>query len=554
MKRNLSVLADGTFDLVVIGGGIYGAFVAWEAVLRGLSVALVERGDFGSATSANSQKIVHGGFRYLQHADFKRMRESIRERTTLMRIAPHLVHPLPVLIPTCGHGMRGKEVLKFALSVYDLVSFDRNFVKDPQKKIPRGHLLPKKDVQTIIPNLPEDHLTGGGVFYDAQVYNSERLLLSILRSAEKAGACIANYVRVHGFMIEGNCIKGVEVEDVFTGERFTIRSRMVVNTSGPWVYQVLGLLKQFQASKNFPLVKSVNVVTRQLFKNYAVGIYGKRRYEDKDSILNKGSRLFFVTPWRNHSVVGTALSFYDRNPDDLRVTRNDVQSFLNDFNLAYPDAKLKPEDVLFVHKGFLPSSGLNSKTRDVQISKKYRILNHRQDGLEGIVSVIGVKYTTARDVAEKAIDHIFQIWGRKFSRSLSSATAVYGGEIERFEDFLKEGVRKDSSRIEENLIKRLLYNYGARYSEVLKYFNPSPGEPSSYAVLRAEVLHGIREEMVLKLSDIVLRRTELGSAGHPGTEALQICAKTMQEEMGWSLARMQQELEEVNKVYELWDE
>ncbi len=556
MKRNLTQLTQVTYDLLIIGGGIYGACVAWDAVLRGLSVALVEGRDFGGATSANSQKIIHGGFRYLQHADFKRMRESIRERTTLMKIAPHLVHPLPVLIPTSGHGMKSKSLFSIALSIYDAVSFDRNWDVDASKHIPRGYTLSKNEVLRLLPKMPSEDLTGAAVFHDAQVYNSERLTLSFLKSAQKKGLHCANYVKITGFLRKTDAVCGVEVEDTLTAEKFSIQSRMVVNTAGPWVYRVLGLLEEYRDRQKFPLVKSINLVTPLLFDRYAVGIYGKNKFYDKDALINKGSRLFFITPWRNRSVVGTALSYYDKNPDDLKVTQEDVQEFLTDFNQACPLAQLTLKDVSWIHSGFLPSSGVNPKAGNVQISKKYQILDHRTQGLHGLISTVGVKYTTARDVAEKVVDKVFEIRGEKSSSSMSAITPVDGGNIEQLNQYLEEAIEKlrgQGLRAEE--VQSLIYNYGSTHSEVLKYTRNEKEDHKlspSLSLLKAQVVYGVREEMAQKLSDIILRRTELGSAGNPGEEILKFCADVMGEELGWTLEKKQRELSEMQKIYTLF--
>jgi glycerol-3-phosphate dehydrogenase len=290
-----------------------------------------------------------------------------------------------------------------------------------------------------------------------------------------------------------------------------------------------------------------------LVRNYAVGIYGKSHYEDKDALLDKGARLFFVTPWMGHSIVGTALSYYDGNPDQLNVTAEDIQKFLDEFNAAYPDAKLKREDVSFVHRGFLPSSGPGSKTNDVQISKKYQILDHRKDGIYGLISVIGVKYTTARDVAEKTLDHVFSVWNRRSSKSLSSTTPVYGGKIERFDDFLTEQMNKYPSQVKDS-IKSLVYNYGSAYSKVMKGLSlQSTQKLKSEDILRAEVLYGIREEMAMKLEDIVMRRTEVGAAGNPGEKMLSFCASVMGEELRWSAEKIRREMEEIHKIYAFFD-
>ena len=189
MRRDLKALSATLYDLIIIGGGIHGLSAAWDAALRGLKVALIEQGDFGGATSANSFKIVHGGLRYLQHLNFKRMRMSIGERSHLMRLAPHLVSPLPFLVPCYGHGIKGPEALRAALAVNDMVSADRNKHLDPAVHLPGGHLLSREGCLEQFPGLMANGLTGAAVFYDGQMYDSERLCLEFALSASDAGRC-----------------------------------------------------------------------------------------------------------------------------------------------------------------------------------------------------------------------------------------------------------------------------------------------------------------------------------------------------------------------------
>src|ERR671930_1078023 len=186
MQRDLNRLATDAYDVLIIGGGIYGVCVAWDAALRGLSVALVERGDFGHATSSNSLRVIHGGLRYLQYGDLHRLRQSIQERTVFMRIAPHLVHPLPFFIPTYGHAMRGKEILALALRINDLIGFNRNRLEDPQKYLPPGRIISREECLRLFPGIEKKELTGGAIVYDCQLFSSERLILSFARSANKA--------------------------------------------------------------------------------------------------------------------------------------------------------------------------------------------------------------------------------------------------------------------------------------------------------------------------------------------------------------------------------
>ena len=477
----------------------------------------------------------------------------MRERATLMRIAPHLVHPLPVLIPTYGHWMKGKEVLTSALIINDLMSFDRNRLGDPQKHIPRSRVISKKEVLQLLPGIHEQGLTGGVIFHDAQVYNSERLLLSFLRSSEKAGANVANYVEVTGFLKDGDCVAGVKAKDVLTGDRFDIRARTVVNASGPWVDHVVGSLNGQRPHHTTLFAKAINVLTRPLFETYAVGIAGQVEYQDAYAVIDKGNRLLFITPWRDHSLIGTAYTVYKGKPDDFAVTQKDIQDFLNQINTAYLPARFTMEDVSFVHSGLLPSSGICPRTGEVQLSQQYKIHDHRDEGIQGLISVIGIKYTTARDVAEKVVNHAFDFWGQKPPKSLSSATPLYGGKIDRFDLFVRDEVNKRQCGLKEGTISRLVYNYGSAYQDVLRHLDNHANQDRAHAddvdILKAEVLHAIYEEMAQKLTDVVFRRTELGTVGHPGDEYLQTCAGVMQSELGWTSARMQRELQDVNEMF-----
>jgi len=536
VKRDLTTLATHRFDLLVIGGGIYGACLAWEATRRGLSVALVEKADFASGTSANSLRIIHGGLRYLQQADFRRMRESIGERRRLMQLAPHLVHPLPVVIPTSGHGFRGREAMSLALAVNDLVSCDRNWQMDPQKRIPRGRTISKQECLERLPGLSPDPLTGGAIFYDAQVYNSERLVLAFLHSAAESGATLANYVEVTGFLQRGDRIVGACARDRLTDTGFEIQARTVINAAGPWINSLLGQLQP--PPLKIPFAKAFNLVTRPLFRDYAVGISSPKVYQDADNWVNKGSRLFFIAPWRGYSLIGTAYEVCEQGPETFQVTEAEIQAFLADLNRAYPPAGLTRQDVRWLHQGLLPSSGA-SRSGDVQLTKHYQILDHRQHGYCGLFSVIGVKYTTARDVAEKAVNRIFpdrRCAGR-------SAPPLHGGEIDQFAVFLRQALQQRPQGLDSATMEGLVYNYGSAYPAVLRYLREPAATP--FAVLRAQVRYGVQEEMAQTLGDILFRRTELGSAGLPEAEVLQICAETLGEELGWSPTRIDQELQSI---------
>ncbi|MGF1524782.1 MAG: FAD-dependent oxidoreductase [Leptolyngbyaceae cyanobacterium] len=558
MKRDLNELSRRQFDLLIIGSGIYGACIAWEASLRGLSVAIVDKNDFGAATSANSLKIIHGGLRYLQSADVRRMRQSIIERRTLLQIAPHLVHPLPVLVPTYDYGMKRKALMKLALQINDLVSCDRNRrLPDPQKHIPTGRTLNRSDIQSLIPGVAADGLTGGVLFHDAQVYNSERLTLAFVKSAVEKGAIAANYVEMTGILQSQGRAIGAQVRDALTDSEFDIHARAVVNTSGPWMNTLAARLGNKAASLNVPLAKAINLVTRALFEHsYAVGLSSRAEPAKLDKPAQKGGRLFFMAPWRGKSMIGTHYVPYEGSPDDLAVSEREIASFIQAVNQTYPAARLQIEDVSFVHKGLLPRSGMCTPTGNVKLAKQYRLHDHRRDGLAGVLSVVGVKYTTARGVAMAAVEWVLQTLGTQADRPHQPALSpLSGGAIDRFQSFHQDALRTYSTVLPKGAISRLVYNYGSAYPEVLALMDQDAAQAQTplddLAVYKAEAKYAVHQEMAQTLSDFMFRRSEVGTAEIPTPRKLDACAAVMCTELGWDSLRTRQEIEGVRDHYKI---
>ena len=547
MRRDLAQLANNLYDVLIIGGGVYGLFAAWDAALRGLSVAIVDKGDFGSATSSNSSRIIHGGLRYLQYGDIRRMRESDRERTTLMRIAPHLVHPLPVLIPTYGHSIRGKEALSLALKINGIVSFGLNYLGNSRKRLPGHRLISREECLRLCPGVGQHDLTGGAVFYDCQMSSSERLLLAILQSATDQGAHAANYVEVNGFLTDGNRVSGVRAKDLLMGDALDIRARVVVNASGPWVDKVLALMNGHRVNRGLLLSKAFNlVVNRELIPGYSVGVYSKRQFNDGGADINKGAHMLFISPWHNGSLIGTEHLRYDGEPDNLEVTAEEIQRFIGRINQAYPAAGLKQEDISKVYAGLVPADP--DTGGEVQPTKRYRIHDHREeDGVDGLISMLGVKFTESRHVAERVINLVFRKLGKSPTKSTTAVTPLHGGQMADFEAYLHQEILRQAMGLSAENIRHLVSQYGTEYREVLALLDdePQPAETSTETsrVLKAEVLHAVREEMAQNLSDVIFRRTTLGIVGAPPKRTLNEVASIMSKELGWDRARARREVD-----------
>jgi glycerol-3-phosphate dehydrogenase len=331
MKRNLDRLAGHAFDLLVIGGGIHGAVAAWDAALRGLSVALIERGDFGSATSQNSLKIVHGGLRYLQDGNLFRIRTMARERTTWMRIAPHLVHPLTCLTPTRHKFSRSRLALGMALTANDILSFDRNHQADLEKRLSSGKIISQTELVNLLPGYDVSTSTGAAVWHDAQVHNTERLLLEFVLSAVEAGAEVASYVEAIGFLKRGNRIMGVRAKDVLSKQVFEIQSKVVLNCAGAWTD---GLLETTSLYSDYATSVAMNVIVEKVWSGVAAGL---------PSLPSDGRlpQILFFVPWRDTTMIGTWHIPWNGAPDEFITTEEVLQPFIDEINSAHPP--LKPD-------------------------------------------------------------------------------------------------------------------------------------------------------------------------------------------------------------------
>ncbi|RPI28094.1 MAG: glycerol-3-phosphate dehydrogenase/oxidase [Acidobacteria bacterium] len=547
MKRNLSEMTSRQYDLLVIGGGIFGACCAWEAALHGLSVALVEKGDFAQATSSNHFKMIHGGIRYLQHGDLPRVRESSRERTALLRIAPHLAHPLPLLIPTYGHGRKGKELLWAGFRLYDLLTCDRNRgIPDPSRRIPGGDFLSRRAVLDLFPELERSNLTGGAVFHDGQIYNPPRLALAFLLSAVRRGTNIANYFEAEHFITEGDRVIGIEGRDLLNGTRATIRSRMVLNAAGPWAPNLLTKSLKIRLTPELTFSRDVALVVRRQMRS-PVALACPTRTRDADALLDRGGRHLLFVPWRNHTLVGVWHGVHPGAPDSFAVSKSEVAGFINEANTAYPGLNLSTDDVSIINAGLILFGHKDQDPNDHSFGKRSILIDHRQTHrIQGLITLVGVRATTARGLAEKAVSMVLARLGKKRSPHSSESVRLAGGEIDNFEDYVKQAQSERPDSLGPKVIRTLIHNYGTEYKRVLAYLNPEEDPViRGTTTLKAEVVHAVQEEMAVRLSDVIFRRTDLATAGDPGDQAVMACAAITARELGWDEREMQEQLGEV---------
>ncbi len=542
MRRDLSTLAGTTFDVLVIGAGIYGVATAWDAALRGLSVALIDRGDIGGATSANSLKTIHGGLRSLQRGALGDMRQFIRERRALMRIAPHLVRPLQFVIPTSRHPVRNAAVMRIALLLNDLIASDRNDGLLPSHRLAGGSLLSRADMQRLAPDLDPATYTGGATWWDGQMLNSERLTLAFAQSAAARGACVANYVGAERLLVRNARVDGARVRDAATGAVFDVRAKVTVNAAGAWASR---LSTEAVGAGGVPMApalsRAMNVVVPRPSAAGDPAVGG----------LSDG-RFFFRVPWRGITMFGTSHDPFSGSPDASRPSAADVQRLLDDVNRAFPGAPVRLDDVSLVHSGILPASHVRGD--HVELLKDSVVRDHRHDGLSGLVTVIGVRYTTARQTGETVVDLAAAQLGTALPASAGPITPLVGGDIGEPGD-LRGLVLKGWPSATAADTDRLARCYGSRLVEVTSLMRDAPAlaDPLSAEcpVTRAEIAFSASREAALTLIDAIVRRTEAGSGGHPGQEAAEAAAAVMAAIHQWDAARRAGELDALADYYRM---
>jgi glycerol-3-phosphate dehydrogenase len=473
MHRDLDGLTGRTFDVLVVGGGIYGLTIAYDSAQRGLSVALIERHDFGSGASFNHLRTIHGGLRYLQTLDLSRARESVNERRTIARIAPDAVRPLAFFLPLPRSLTRGPMAMRAGFLLDRVVSRHRN------DDIPPSHLLPSGKVARTTGYYRQPEFEAA-TWYDYVTTDADRLTLSWGIAAANHGAALANYLEATELIVEGGRAIGVRAADRLSSRKIEISARLTINAAGGAVDRLLGASG---LKAGVPMLKAMNLVTTRKAPDLAVGGRGP------------SGRTLFMVPWKERALFGTWESPRPCAPDDTSINGHEVQSFIDEISYAFPSVSLTAQDVTLVHRGVVPAV-LRADGRAV-LEGHEQVRDHADRGVEGLITVAGTKYTTARAVAERVTNRILSKLGQAPVPCRTAETSL----------------------------------------------------PFSYGDTDALLAHAARDEMVMTLEDAVVRRTPLGALGHPGQDVLQHAAAVVGDTLGWDAPRRRAEVDALERFY-----
>ena len=398
--RNPGEAAGDIYDLIIVGGGVYGTMLLLEAQKSGLKSLLLEKMDFGAATSFNSLRIVHGGLRYLQTMDFPRIRESVRERRWFLRTFPDLVYPLSCLMPLYGSGLKRPHIFRMALHANDLFSHDRNRGVPRNRWLEAGDVIGPEETKQAFPQVDCSGLKGAAIWYDAAMPDSHRIIIEVIRWASELGGTALNYVSVDNVLESRGRVAGVVAVDTAADITYEYQGKSVVNAAGPWSQKFAS-----RAHADIPGLFTSSVAWNVLFSRPAVS-----RHALAVAPKRNKSQIYFIHPWKDKLLIGTGHASADNVRDKPHPTPEQLVTFIQDINQAIPGLDLTEDEILTVLAGQLPVLRANS----IRLAAREQIVDHsRMGGPEGLYSVSGVKFTTSRLVAEKTIRLILK---RSFRR------------------------------------------------------------------------------------------------------------------------------------------
>jgi len=542
LKRHIEELTGKKFDLIIVGGGITGAAVAYIAAARGLSVALFEKEDYGGATSAATSKLIHGGLRYLANMEIRLVRESLRERRILGNIAPNFVYPLPFVLPNYKKWKGNIWKMLAGMYLYDFLSYDKKDTWDKSKRLQNHRLISHSKTIRLEPNLKMENLRNSFYFFDYQSIFPERLTLAFIKSAAEYGARVSNYSPVEAFKYDSeNRITGVEVKDLFSGETKNVYADLIVNCGGTWADKILGMAtkKEFQVHK-IKRSEGIHIITDKIAGNHVVSL----QREDGGHMM--------IMPWRDHSLIGTTDKEYDGDPDEYCVSRESINDVIQAVNDNF-GKKISFKDIKHAYGGLRPLVDDQTKS-SYQTSRKYEVYDDAADGIEGMITVEGGKFTTSRSLAREVLNMVAMKLNRTLSDPVSDNLYLSGCEIRDMKQFM---IRQhlNYTDFSKQTIEYVSRNYGTDSDVIFQIARDDPryAEVVSHdGEILAEIVYAIKYESAKTLKDIMLRRTGTGTLGNPGKDIIDKITAVAVEMLNWDSKRIEEETDSLMKVYQLF--
>lgn len=536
MTRDLAGLTGRTFDLLVVGGGIYGLIIAADAAQRGLSVALIERADFGAASSGNHLRTIHGGLRYLQRLDFARARDSVRERRTLARIAPRAVRPMPVALPLIGGWRRGRATMRLGFMLDALVAFDRNRDLPDVLRLPAGSVLSRAEALDRFPTLAAMPASSFAVWHDYVTVEADRLTLSWAFLAAAHSAKLANHVEATALLLDGRRVTGVRASDARTGAELEIAAHVTVNATGG----ALDRLLPSDAATATPMLHAINLVTSLPGGPVAMGGY------------SPSGRTLFMVPWRGKALFGTWESSTPVSRSPSLSPEEVVTRFVGELQAAFPAHRLERQHVTAIQRGIVPA--VVTRGGEARLEGQQHVHDHGVgvNLLKGLISVAGTKYTTARATAEYVTDRVLQKLGKPFVASRTAVTALPSSDLGTYTSVISRE-SGPFERLTPEVQSHLVAAYGSASDRVERLAGrPQMGEwiAEEPPVVVAQVVWAVRHEMAVTLEDVIRRRTALGCTSYPGDRIAARVAQLMAAELAWNDERVRQELSLLRASYE----
>jgi len=514
------------YDLIVIGGGINGAGIVRDAAMRGINTLLLEARDFGSGTSSWSSRLIHGGLRYLEYGELPLVYESLHERRILQSIAGHLVQRLRITIPIYRGGKRGRLLVRLGMIAYDLLSVGKN--------LPGHSMLSRDELIAAEPGINVAGLSGGASYFDAQITFAERLVLENVIAAAEAGATVCNYSPVTGMRLREDGNHHVRFAPAGSREEAMAAAPVVVNAAGPWVDRVLEL-----GDRKMPRLmggtKGSHIVV------------GKFPGAPKDAIYVEAQadgRPIFIIPWNGQYLIGTTDIRVDADPAEAQASDEEIQYLIDETNRVFPQAGLEPGGIHFAYAGVRPLP-YRKKGPESAITRKHIIKEHR-GAARGLISIIGGKLTTYRNLARQTVDKVQRFAGDRPTACRTAETRLPGAIGFEAAEALLQGI----ASLSETGRRRISMIYGGRVQRLQNLVTEEPQLGKTLdaqgTVLAAEVALAVREEFARHLVDIVHRRLMTGLSSDFGADTTRSIAAAAASELGWSNAEADRELSLLN--------